>query len=45
MVAWLVALLLIGEGLRNTGRFTMGDVMAYRLSQRPPAPRRRCPAW
>ena len=35
MVAWLVALLLIGEGLRNTGRFTMGDVMAYRMRQRP----------
>jgi cation/acetate symporter len=35
MVAWLVALLLIGEGLRNTGRFTMGDVMAYRMSRRP----------
>ncbi|MBW0102696.1 cation acetate symporter [Pseudonocardia sp. KRD291] len=35
VVAWLVALLLIGEGLRNTGRFTMGDVMAYRMRQRP----------
>jgi cation/acetate symporter len=35
LVAWLVALLLIGERVRNTGRFTMGDVMAYRMKQRP----------
>jgi cation/acetate symporter len=35
LVAWLVALLLIGERLRNTGRFTMGDVMAFRMKQRP----------
>jgi cation/acetate symporter len=35
LVGWLVALLLIGEKLRNTGRFTMGDVMAYRVRQRP----------
>jgi cation/acetate symporter len=35
VVAWLVGLLLIGEMLRNTGRFTMGDVVAYRLRQRP----------
>ncbi|WP_035840117.1 solute symporter family protein [Kitasatospora azatica] len=35
LVAWLVALLLISEGLRNTGRFTMGDVMAFRMKQRP----------
>ncbi len=35
VVAWLVALLLVGEGLRNTGRFTMGDVMAFRLRQGP----------
>ncbi len=34
-VAWLVALLLIAEWLRNTGRFTMGDVLAFRLRQRP----------
>ena len=26
LVAWLVALLLVAELLRNTGRFTMGDV-------------------
>ncbi|MCQ4040505.1 cation acetate symporter [Streptantibioticus rubrisoli] len=35
VVAWLVALLLIGERLRNTGRFTVGDVMAFRMKQRP----------
>ncbi|MEU5268904.1 solute symporter family protein [Streptomyces hygroscopicus] len=35
LVAWLVALLLVGERLRNTGRFTVGDVMAYRMKQRP----------
>ena len=35
LVAWLVALLLVAEGIRNTGRFTMGDVLAYRMRQRP----------
>ncbi|WP_137815729.1 solute symporter family protein [Gandjariella thermophila] len=35
LVAWLVDLLLIAELLRNTGRFTMGDVMSYRMRQRP----------
>ena len=35
VVSWLVGLLLIGEMLRNTGRFTMGDVLAYRMRQRP----------
>jgi cation/acetate symporter len=35
LVAWLVALLLVAELLRNTGRFTMGDVLAYRMRQRP----------
>jgi cation/acetate symporter len=35
VVAWLVGLLLIGEQLRNTGRYTIGDVMAYRMRQRP----------
>ena len=32
---WLVALLLVAELLRNTGRFTMGDVLAFRMRQRP----------
>ena len=35
LVAWLVALLLIAEPLRNTGRFTMGDVLAFRMRQIP----------
>jgi len=35
LVAWLVALLLIAELLRNTGKFTMGDVLAFRMKQRP----------
>ncbi|MBM9624513.1 cation acetate symporter [Streptomyces zhihengii] len=35
LVAWLVALLLVAEPLRNTGRYTMGDVLAYRLRQTP----------
>ncbi|HWC82720.1 MAG TPA: cation acetate symporter [Pseudonocardiaceae bacterium] len=35
IVAWLLGLLLVGERLRNTGRFTIGDVMAYRTRQRP----------
>ncbi|GHF82673.1 cation/acetate symporter [Amycolatopsis bartoniae] len=35
LVAWLVDLLLVAELLRNTGRFTMGDVLAFRMKQRP----------
>ncbi|GAA1549882.1 cation acetate symporter [Actinomadura kijaniata] len=35
LVAWLVALLLIAELLRNSGRFTMADVLAFRMRQRP----------
>ena len=31
LVAWLVALLLVAELLRNTGRFTMADVLSFRL--------------
>ena len=34
-VAWLVALLLIAEPLRNTGKFTMADVLSFRLRQTP----------
>ncbi|MGH3615193.1 MAG: sodium:solute symporter family transporter, partial [Pseudonocardia sp.] len=29
LVAWLVALLLVAELMRNTGKFTMGDVLAF----------------
>ena len=35
LVAWLVALLLVAELLRNTGKYTMGDVLAFRMRQRP----------
>ena len=35
LVAWLVALLLVAELLRNSGRFTMADQLAFRMSQRP----------
>ncbi|MFM2024257.1 MAG: hypothetical protein RLZZ56_270 [Actinomycetota bacterium] len=35
LVAWLIALLLIAEPLRNSGRFTMGDVLAFRMRQVP----------
>ncbi|MFC8199458.1 cation acetate symporter [Streptomyces sp. NPDC060006] len=35
LVAWLVALLLVAEPLRNSGKYTMGDVLAYRMRQRP----------
>ena len=35
LVAWLVALLLVAELLRNTGKFTMGDVLAFRMRQTP----------
>jgi cation/acetate symporter len=35
LVAWLVALLLVAELIRNTGRFTMADVLSFRLKQRP----------
>ncbi|HEX5533886.1 MAG TPA: cation acetate symporter [Actinomycetales bacterium] len=35
LVAWLVALLVVAELLRNTGKFTMADVLSFRLRQRP----------
>lgn len=35
LVAWLVALMLVAELMRNTGRFTMADVLSFRLQQRP----------
>ncbi|MDO4610533.1 cation acetate symporter [Corynebacterium sp.] len=34
-VAWLVALLLVAEPLRNVGKFTMADVLSFRLKQKP----------
>ncbi len=35
LVAWLVALLLVAEMLRNSGRFTMADQLAFRMRQTP----------
>jgi cation/acetate symporter len=35
LVAWLVALLLVAELLRNSGRYTMADVLAFRMRQPP----------
>ncbi|GAB3955929.1 solute symporter family protein [Streptomyces sparsus] len=35
LVAWLVVLLLVAELVRNCGRFTLADVLAARLRQRP----------
>jgi len=35
LVAWLVALLLVAELLRNTGRYTMADVLAFRMREGP----------
>ncbi|WP_425386771.1 solute symporter family protein [Corynebacterium ulceribovis] len=34
-VAWLIALLLVAEPLRNVGQFTMADVLAFRMKQQP----------
>ena len=35
LVAWLVALLLVAELLRNSGKYTMADVLAFRMRQGP----------
>ncbi|MDV7090502.1 cation acetate symporter [Rhodococcus sp. IEGM 248] len=35
LVAWLVALLLVAELVRNAGKFTMADVLSFRLRERP----------
>src|ERR1700758_1730390 len=35
LVAYLTVLLIVAEPLRNTGKYTMGDVLAYRLRPRP----------
>src|SRR5919205_1263994 len=34
LVAYLTVLLLVAEPLRNTGKFTMADVLAFRLKSR-----------
>jgi cation/acetate symporter len=35
LVAWLVALLLVAELMRNSGKYTMADVLSFRMRQRP----------
>src|SRR5581483_2784037 len=35
LVAYLTMLLVVAEPLRNTGKYTMADVLAYRLRPRP----------
>ena len=35
LVAYLTVLLIIAEPLRNAGKYTMADILAYRLSPRP----------
>ncbi len=35
LVAWLVALLLVAEMLRNAGRYTMADQLAFRMRKTP----------
>ncbi|MCF3962371.1 solute symporter family protein [Streptomyces fuscigenes] len=35
LVAWLVVLLLVAELVRNVGRFTLADVVAARMRERP----------
>lgn len=35
LVAWLVALLLVAEPLRNTGKYTMADVLSFRMRNKP----------
>jgi cation/acetate symporter len=35
LVAWLVALLLVAEMLRNSGRYTMADQLAFRMRRTP----------
>jgi hypothetical protein len=45
LVAWLVALLIVAELMRNTGKFTMADVLSFRLKQRPGLVRRFLYSW
>ncbi len=35
LVAWLFALLLVAEPLRNTGKYTMADVLSFRMQNKP----------
>src|SRR2546429_9816560 len=38
LVAWLLALLLVAELMRNSGKYTMADVLAFRMRQAPVRP-------
>lgn len=35
IVGWVAIILLVAEPLRNTGRYTISDIMAFRLNERP----------
>ncbi|MBT8223977.1 MAG: cation acetate symporter [Dactylosporangium sp.] len=35
LVGWVIVLILVAEPLRNTGRYTLADVLAYRLRRGP----------
>ena len=35
IVGWILIVLLVAEPLRNSGKYTLSDVMAYRLRPRP----------
>src|SRR5947199_6147121 len=35
LVAYLTVLIVVAEPLRNAGKYTMADLLAYRLQQRP----------
>jgi cation/acetate symporter len=43
LVAYLTVLIIVAEPLRNAGKYTMADVLAYRLKPRPVARWRRSP--
>ena len=45
LVGFPMILFLIAEPLRNLGRYTFADVVAYRLSERRPVARRRRARW
>ena len=34
-VAWILALYLVAEPLRNTGKYTMADVLSFKMNQKP----------
>ena len=34
LIGWVIALLLLAERVRNTGRYTMGDVLGFRADKR-----------